>query len=85
VPGRVGSIAAGIKFDFKIEAFHIGVGLDDLVRLPHRDIARSSGNAGDAAAVLIKDDAMIGEMIGEGYGCQLADSGQRVFSHHQCG
>ena len=22
-------------------------------------------------------------MIGEGYGCQLADGGQRIFSHHQ--
>ena len=38
---------------------------------------------GDAAAILIKDNAVVGKMIGKGYGCQLADSGQRVFSHHQ--
>ena len=77
------AVCSGIEFHFDVKSLHIGIGFDDLIGFPHGDISASGRHPGDAAAILIKDNAMIGKMIGKRHGCQLADSGQRVFSHHQ--
>ena len=69
--GFLAAVCSGVEFHFDVKAFHIRVCFDDLIGFPHGDIACSGRNPGDAAAILIKDNAVVGKMIGEGYGCQL--------------
>ena len=79
----LGAVISGVEFHFDVEAFHIWVCLDYLIRLPHGHIACTGCHTCNATTVLVKDNAMVGEMICKGQGGQLADGSQRVFSNHK--